>query len=90
VDVSPSTLGFDAVVCQFGVMFFPDKPRAFVEACGVLKPNGRFVFNVWDRIQENERHPGQVALISTQINLIPAERAQLDDAPPVAMGALGS
>lgn len=45
---------FDAVVCQFGVMFFPDKPRAFAEALRVLKPGGRFLFNVWDRIEENE------------------------------------
>jgi ubiquinone/menaquinone biosynthesis C-methylase UbiE len=45
---------FDAVVCQFGVMFFPDKPRAFSEAHRVLKPSGRFLFNVWDRIEENE------------------------------------
>ena len=45
---------FDAVVCQFGVMFFPDKPRAFSEAYRVLKPGGRFLFNVWDRIEENE------------------------------------
>ena len=45
---------FDAVVCQFGVMFFPDKPRAFSEAYRVLKPDGRFLFNVWDRIEENE------------------------------------
>jgi ubiquinone/menaquinone biosynthesis C-methylase UbiE len=45
---------FDAVVCQFGVMFFPDKPRAFSEAHRVLKPGGRFLFNVWDRIEENE------------------------------------
>jgi SAM-dependent methyltransferase len=45
---------FDAVVCQFGVMFFPDKPRAFAEAYRVLKPGGRFLFNVWDRIEENE------------------------------------
>jgi SAM-dependent methyltransferase len=45
---------FDAVVCQFGVMFFPDKPRAFSEACHVLKPGGRFLFNVGDRIEENE------------------------------------
>ncbi|HYF08347.1 MAG TPA: methyltransferase domain-containing protein [Acetobacteraceae bacterium] len=44
---------FDAVVCQFGVMFFPDKPRAFREAYRVLKPGGRFLFNVWDRIEEN-------------------------------------
>jgi SAM-dependent methyltransferase len=45
---------FDAVVCQFGIMFFPDKPRAFSEAYRVLKPGGRFLFNVWDRIEENE------------------------------------
>src|SRR5215467_4648332 len=45
---------FDAVVCQFGVMFFPDKPRAYREARRVLKPGGRFIFNVWDRIEDNE------------------------------------
>jgi SAM-dependent methyltransferase len=45
---------FDAVVCQFGVMFFPDKSRAFSEAHRVLKPGGVFIFNVWDRISENE------------------------------------
>ena len=41
---------FDAVVCQFGVMFFPDKPTAFSEALRVLKPGGRFIFSVWDQI----------------------------------------
>jgi SAM-dependent methyltransferase len=46
--------GFDAVVCQFGVMFFPDKPKAFAEARRVLKPGGLYLFNVWDRIEENE------------------------------------
>lgn len=45
---------FDAVVCQFGAMFFPDKPTAFAEARRVLKPGGAFIFNVWDRIEENE------------------------------------
>jgi SAM-dependent methyltransferase len=45
---------FDAVVCQFGVMFFPDKTRAFSEARRVLRPGGVFVFSVWDRIEENE------------------------------------
>lgn len=45
---------FDAVVCQFGVMFFPDKAKAFSEARRVLKPGGIFIFNVWDRITENE------------------------------------
>ena len=45
---------FDAVVCQFGVMFFPDKPKAYAEARRVLKPGGVLLFNVWDRIEENE------------------------------------
>jgi SAM-dependent methyltransferase len=45
---------FDAVVCQFGVMFFPDKAKAFAEARRVLGPGGVFLFNVWDRIEENE------------------------------------
>jgi ubiquinone/menaquinone biosynthesis C-methylase UbiE len=45
---------FDAVVCQFGVMFFPDKVRGYEEARRVLKPGGRFFFNVWDQISENE------------------------------------
>jgi SAM-dependent methyltransferase len=45
---------FDALVCQFGVMFFPDKTLAFREAARVLKPGARFVFNVWDRIEHNE------------------------------------
>jgi SAM-dependent methyltransferase len=42
------------VVCQFGAMFFPDKVKAFAEARRVLKPAGQFVFNVWDRISENQ------------------------------------
>lgn len=45
---------FDAVVCQFAAMFFPDKVRAFAEARRVLTPGGAFLFSVWDRIEENE------------------------------------
>jgi ubiquinone/menaquinone biosynthesis C-methylase UbiE len=45
---------FDAVVCQFGVMFFPDKPSAFAGARRVLMPSGRYLFNVWDRIEAND------------------------------------
>jgi SAM-dependent methyltransferase len=45
---------FDAVVCQFGVMFFPEKSKAFSEARRVLRPGGVLIFNVWDRIEENE------------------------------------
>jgi ubiquinone/menaquinone biosynthesis C-methylase UbiE len=44
---------FDAVVCQFGVMFFPDKEKAMREACRVLAPGGVFLFNVWDSFEQN-------------------------------------
>jgi SAM-dependent methyltransferase len=45
---------FDTVVCQFGVMFFPDRARGYAEVLRVLAPRGTFVFNVWDRIEDND------------------------------------
>lgn len=45
--------GFDLVICQFGAMFFPDRSAGYREARRVLKPGGRFLFNVWDSIEEN-------------------------------------
>lgn len=45
---------FDAVACQFGAMFFPDRVAGYREARRVLRPGGWFVFNVWDRIERNE------------------------------------
>ena len=44
---------FDLVCCQFGVMFFPDRQTGYREAKRVLRPGGCFLFNVWDRIEEN-------------------------------------
>jgi SAM-dependent methyltransferase len=44
---------FGAVVCAFGVMFVPDRRAAFGEVRRVLKTDGTFLFNVWDRIEEN-------------------------------------
>jgi ubiquinone/menaquinone biosynthesis C-methylase UbiE len=44
---------FDAIVCQFGVMFFPDKARSFSEAYRVLALGGRYVFSVWDSHRYN-------------------------------------
>jgi len=45
---------FDVVLCQFGVMFFPDKSAAYAEARRVLVPGGTLLFNVWDRIEDND------------------------------------
>lgn len=45
---------FDIVVCQFGAMFFPDRIKGYAEARRVLRPEGRLLFNVWDKIEENE------------------------------------
>jgi ubiquinone/menaquinone biosynthesis C-methylase UbiE len=44
---------FDVVCCQFGAMFFPDRTKGYQEAKRVLKTGGCFVFNVWDRIEQN-------------------------------------
>ncbi|WP_111429256.1 class I SAM-dependent methyltransferase [Rhodobacteraceae bacterium DSL-40] len=44
---------FDAVCCQFGVMFLPDKVQGFREVRRVLRPGGLFFLSVWDRIEEN-------------------------------------
>ena len=44
---------FDAVVCQFGVMFFPDKDRSYRESHRVLAPGGRYLFSVWDAHRYN-------------------------------------
>ena len=44
---------FDAVVCQFGAMFFPDRVAGYREARRVLKPGGRFLFTMWDSLDHN-------------------------------------
>ena len=45
---------FDVVACQFGVMFFPDRAKAFAGMRRVLRPGGLLLFNAWDRIEDNE------------------------------------
>ncbi len=47
------TASFDAVVCQFSLMFFADKSTAIQEAARVLRPGGMFVFSLWDSYKHN-------------------------------------
>lgn len=63
---------FDMIVCQFGVMFFPDKPKAFAEAARVLRPGGVFLFTVWDSVRTSHF---PAALAACLAELIP-------DSPP--------
>lgn len=48
-----SDASFDAIIGQFGYMFFPDKPKAMREAWRALRPSGCYVFSVWDAEQYN-------------------------------------
>jgi SAM-dependent methyltransferase len=63
---------FDAVVCQFGAMFFPDRIKGYREARRVLKPGGRFVFNVWDRIETN---PVMAAAVDALAHRYPQQKS---------------
>jgi SAM-dependent methyltransferase len=54
MDLPFAAASFDAVVCQFGAMFFPDVRQGFREARRVLRPGGALLFSVWDRVEENE------------------------------------
>jgi len=56
---------FDLVICQFGVMFFPDKIAAFKETLRALREGGYFLFNVWDSMEHNEMTATVVEALTT-------------------------
>jgi len=64
LDLPFADASFDAVLCQFGAMFFPDRVKGYAEARRVLRPGGRFLFNIWDRIEANEFADAVVASLA--------------------------
>lgn len=45
---------FDVVLCQFGVMFLPDRVAGYREAARVLRTGGRLLFSAWDGLDGND------------------------------------
>jgi SAM-dependent methyltransferase len=55
---------FDLVACQFGVMFFPDRPAAYAEVARVLRPGGHFLFNSWGPLATNDVEATVIAALA--------------------------
>lgn len=70
---------FDLVVCQFGVMFFPDKVRGNSEARRVLADGGRYLTVIWDSI---DRNPGSRLLSDSVAALFPDDPPRFLDRTP--------
>lgn len=75
--------GFDAVVCQFGMMFLPDRPAAYREAARVLRSGGRFLFNAWSPVAEN---PVVVALLRALSARYPGQQSWFLERTPHGHG----
>ncbi len=54
---------FDAVGCQFGLMFFDDRGAALKEMWRVLKPGGRLAVAVWEALARSPGYAAMAALI---------------------------
>lgn len=70
---------FDLVVCQFGVMFFPDRVRANSEARRVLRDGGRYLLVIWDQV---ERNLATMVAGRAVAELIPGEAARFYERVP--------
>jgi len=73
---------FDAVLCQFGLMFFDDRTKALKEMRRVLRPDGRLALSVWDEVGKSPGYAGMIALIEAMFGRESAESLRA----PFALG----
>ena len=64
IDLPFPDQSFDAVVSQFGLMFFPDRGQSLREMRRVLRPGGRVAVTVWDDLDNNPTYAQEVALLN--------------------------
>jgi SAM-dependent methyltransferase len=55
---------FDLVACQFGVMFFPDRPAAYADVARALRPGGHFLFNCWGPLATHDVEATVIATLA--------------------------
>jgi ubiquinone/menaquinone biosynthesis C-methylase UbiE len=67
---------FDAVLCQFGLMFFDDRVAALTEMQRVLRPGGCLAVSVWDNVQNSPGYAGMIKLIDRLFGSEPAAALQ--------------
>ena len=69
---------FDVAICQFGLMFLPDKAQGFREARRVLRAGGVLLANVWQSLEAN---PEAGAIHATLAKLFPADPPRFLETP---------
>lgn len=78
---------FDAAACQFGVMFFPDRPKSHREVRRILRPGGRYLFNSWDAIARNEF---AAVLLEALAEAFPADQPRFIERTPHGYHDIGT
>ena len=86
LDLPMDDNSFDLVVCQFGVMFYPDKVRANAEARRVLREGGRYMLVIWDSVQRN---PGSDDIGKAVASLFPDNPPHFIDRTPFGYSDVG-
>lgn len=61
---------FDVVICQFGAMYFPDRPKGYAEARRLLRPGGQFLFSTWDSL---DAHVAEEAVHRAMQRILPKD-----------------